>query len=119
MATVPVIFGEGEGVDEVQEVTAGSGVRSASSFASCGGGDRRLEVMRGVGGVERRWPARFPTNKHRASTLGDAPETRRRRGTRGRARGALPRRNQRETAAASAGSGSEIGQPGGLIRGDG
>jgi hypothetical protein len=67
-------------VDEVQEVTVGSGVWSASLLASCIGGDGRLEVVRGIGDIGQRWPARFPANKHWASTLGDAPETRRRRG---------------------------------------
>jgi hypothetical protein len=59
-------------MDEVQEVTAGSEVRSASSLASCSAGAGRLEVVRGVGGVGRRCVRRFTTKKNRLKASGDA-----------------------------------------------
>jgi hypothetical protein len=77
-----LVVDDGDGVaDDMQKRTANSGMATRWSIASSRGGGKRLEMMQCIGDVGHRRRARFSAKKHRASMLGNALETRRKRGT--------------------------------------
>jgi hypothetical protein len=111
-ATTPVISGEGESTDEVQQGTARSKVWSATMIVSCRGAEGRPEAAWRRGASGDGVNADSLQKKSSPTTSEDAPERERERGTTGRARGCSTALESAMYCGGVCGSGKEILRPG-------